>query len=90
MWQDVAALTPPLVMCAAFIIGVVVFLRRQMGPKARPNACLPPPIARTAVLIFPERRVYAEPVEGAELPVRPDLLREVVLTMHRYLITESY
>jgi hypothetical protein len=33
MWQDVAALTPPLVMCAAFIIGVVVFLRYQMGPK---------------------------------------------------------
>ena len=60
------------------------------GPEARPNACLPPPIARTAVLIFPERRFYAEPAEGAELPVRPDLLREVVLTMHRYLITESY
>jgi len=33
MWQDVAALTPPLVMCAAFIIGVVFFLRREMGPK---------------------------------------------------------
>jgi hypothetical protein len=33
MWQDLAALTPPLVMCAAFIIGVVMFLRHEMGPK---------------------------------------------------------
>ena len=33
MWQDIAALTPPLVMCAAFLIGVVFFLRQQLGPK---------------------------------------------------------
>ena len=33
MWQDIAALTPPLVMCAAFLIGVVFFLRHQMGSK---------------------------------------------------------
>ena len=33
MWQDLAALTPPLVVCVAFIIGLVIFLRRQMGPK---------------------------------------------------------
>jgi hypothetical protein len=33
MWQDLAALTPPLVVCLAFIIGLVIFLRRQMGPK---------------------------------------------------------
>jgi hypothetical protein len=33
MWQDLAALTPPLIVCAAFIIGLVIFLRRQMGPK---------------------------------------------------------
>jgi hypothetical protein len=33
MWQDVAALTPPLVMAAAFIVGVVYFLRKQMGPR---------------------------------------------------------
>ena len=39
MWQDLAALTPPLVVCVAFIIGLVVFLRREMGAKrdgARP------------------------------------------------------
>jgi hypothetical protein len=33
MWQDIAALTPPLVMCAAFLIGVAFFLRHQMGAK---------------------------------------------------------
>ena len=33
MWQDLAALTPPLVVCVAFIIGLVIFLRREMGPK---------------------------------------------------------
>jgi hypothetical protein len=35
MWQDLAALTPPLVVCVAFLIGVVVFLRRQMSPVRR-------------------------------------------------------
>lgn len=35
MWQDLAALTPPLVVCVAFIIGLVIFLRRQMGAKRR-------------------------------------------------------
>jgi len=36
MLQDLAALTPPLVVCAAFLIGVVLFLRRQMGPGGQP------------------------------------------------------
>jgi hypothetical protein len=35
MWQDLAALTPPLVVCVAFIIGVILFLRREMSPKRR-------------------------------------------------------
>jgi len=35
MWQDLAALTPPLVVCVAFIVGLVIFLRREMGPKRR-------------------------------------------------------
>jgi hypothetical protein len=35
MWQDLAALTPPLVVCVAFIIGVAIFLRREMTPKRR-------------------------------------------------------
>jgi hypothetical protein len=33
MWQDLAALTPPLVVCVAFIVGLVIFLRREMRPK---------------------------------------------------------
>jgi hypothetical protein len=33
MWQDLAALTPPLVVCVAFIIGLAFFLRRQMGAR---------------------------------------------------------
>lgn len=32
MPPDLAALTPPLIVAAAFVIGVVMFLRRQMGP----------------------------------------------------------
>jgi hypothetical protein len=37
MLQDLAALTPPLVVCGAFLVGVVLFLRRQMGAGARPE-----------------------------------------------------
>ncbi len=33
MWQDLAALTPPLVVCIAFIVGLVIFLRREMGSR---------------------------------------------------------
>lgn len=36
MLRDLAALTPPLVVCCAFLIGVVLFLRRQMGAGDRP------------------------------------------------------
>ena len=37
--QDLAALTPPLVVCAAFLIGLIMFLRRQMstGKPADPD-----------------------------------------------------
>jgi membrane protein insertase Oxa1/YidC/SpoIIIJ len=35
MWQDLAALTPPLVMCAAVLIGVAILLRREMSPKRK-------------------------------------------------------
>ena len=33
MLADLAVLTPSLVVCVAFLIGVVLFLRRQMAPK---------------------------------------------------------
>jgi hypothetical protein len=35
MWQDLAALTPPLVVCVAFLIGVAMLLRSQLAPKRR-------------------------------------------------------
>jgi hypothetical protein len=34
MLSDLAALTPPLIVGAAFVIGVVLFMRRQLGPAA--------------------------------------------------------
>ena len=33
MWNDLAALTPPLVVCVAFIIGLAMFLRREMSAR---------------------------------------------------------
>jgi len=30
---DLAALTPPAVVCVAFLIGIGLFLRHQLGPK---------------------------------------------------------
>ena len=35
VWQDLAALTPPLVVCVAFLVGVAILLRREMSPKRR-------------------------------------------------------
>jgi hypothetical protein len=33
MLSDLAALTPPVVVCVAFLIGLGLFLRHQLGPK---------------------------------------------------------
>ncbi|HEY5987284.1 MAG TPA: hypothetical protein VIV12_13060 [Streptosporangiaceae bacterium] len=38
MLADLAALTPPLVVAGAFLIGLFVFLRRQMSAGNRPAA----------------------------------------------------
>jgi len=35
MVQDLAVLTPSLVVCAAFLAGVVILLRREMAPRRR-------------------------------------------------------
>ena len=35
VWSDLAALTPPLVMCVAVLIGVAMLLRSHMSPKRR-------------------------------------------------------
>ncbi len=37
MLADLEALTPPLIVGGAFLIGVVLFLRRQMSPRGRPE-----------------------------------------------------
>ena len=33
--KDLAALTPPVVVCVAFVVGLVLLLRREMAPKRR-------------------------------------------------------
>jgi hypothetical protein len=33
--KDLAALTPPVVVCVAFLVGLVLLLRREMAPKRR-------------------------------------------------------
>ena len=33
--KDLAALTPPAVVCAAFVVGLVLLLRRELAPKRR-------------------------------------------------------
>jgi hypothetical protein len=38
MMADLAALTPPLVVCAGFIVGLVLLLRHQLAPKRNPDA----------------------------------------------------
>jgi hypothetical protein len=35
MLSDLAALTPPAVVCAAFLVGLVLLLRREMAPRRR-------------------------------------------------------
>jgi hypothetical protein len=35
MLQDLAALAPPVIVCAAFVIGVWMLLRRELAPKRR-------------------------------------------------------
>ena len=35
MLKDLAALTPPAVVCVAFLVGLVLLLRREMAPKRR-------------------------------------------------------
>jgi len=35
MLKDLAALTPPAVVCAAFLVGLVLLLRHEMAPKRR-------------------------------------------------------
>jgi hypothetical protein len=38
MMQDLAALAPPAIVCAAFLVGAWVILRRELAPKRRARA----------------------------------------------------
>ena len=38
MLQDLAALAPPVIVCAAFVIGAWILLRRELAPKRRARA----------------------------------------------------
>ena len=38
MLQDLAAVAPPVIVCAAFVIGAWMLLRRELGPKRRARA----------------------------------------------------
>ncbi len=58
MLQDLEVLTPSLVVCAAFLIAVVMFLRRQMGAKRPANTEAPadiPDDSRNAAASEPQQ-----------------------------------
>jgi len=38
MLQDLAALAPPAIVCAAFLVGAWVLVRRELAPKRRARA----------------------------------------------------
>jgi hypothetical protein len=38
MGQDLAALAPSVIVCVAFLVGVGILLRRELGPKRRARA----------------------------------------------------
>jgi hypothetical protein len=38
MMQDLAALAPPAIVCAAFLVGAWVLVRRELAPKRRARA----------------------------------------------------
>lgn len=38
MLQDLAALTPPAIVCIAFLVGAWVLVRRELAPKRRRRA----------------------------------------------------
>jgi hypothetical protein len=38
MMQDLAAIAPPAIVCAAFLVGAWAILRRELAPKRRARA----------------------------------------------------
>jgi hypothetical protein len=66
----VSVLTPPLLVCAAFLIAVVAFLRHEMGAGRRRSEDLPPDDISDEDLI--PGREPDTPGEGAVVPERRD------------------
>jgi hypothetical protein len=66
MLADLAALTPSLVVCVAFLIGVVLFLRRQMAPKLPEEDDGPDDISGDGTIPGPGRSRPASPPDRGE------------------------
>lgn len=57
MLQDLAALAPPAIVCAAFLIGAWAVVRRELAPKRR---------ARAAAKAGPADQATAEPADRGQ------------------------
>lgn len=56
MLQDLAAITPPAIICVGFLIGVWALVRRELAPRRR---------ARSAAAATKARRDAADQEHGA-------------------------
>jgi hypothetical protein len=70
MLQDLAALTPPLIVCVAFLIGVGFLVRRELAPKrraARAAAGSPPASTRPVTIDSVSAALDGVDLDGADL-----------------------
>lgn len=70
MLQDLAALTPPLIVCVAFLIGVGFLVRRELAPKrraARAAAGSPPASTRPVTIDSVSAALEGADLDGADL-----------------------
>lgn len=66
MLHDLAVLTPSLVVCAGFLIAVVMFLRRQMSPRRVSEEDGPANIPDATRNTSPETAAGQSPRRGSE------------------------
>ena len=71
MLQDLAALTPPLIVCVAFLVGVGVLVRRELAPRrqARREAARAQAVRSEAVRSLPGS---GTPGEGSAAPLNTE------------------
>jgi hypothetical protein len=70
MLQDLAALTPPLIVCVAFLIGVGFLVRRELAPKrraARAAAGSPPASTRPVTIDSVSAALDGADLDGTDL-----------------------